>query len=279
MIFKSIFSRKKLIILNGDKMDTVLFTGARSGIINKVADNIIKQNYFVYITVHTNSELKVVNNKYKNNKNVKCLKIDVTNKKDRKIIEKLDIDILVSNAATGESGSIAEINMNKVRKNFETNVFSNFEIVQIDLKKMIKKEKGKIIIVSSLASIIPMPFLGVYCATKASINKLAEALNLELKLLKKDINVSLILPGLYKTGFNKMMFDKKYDFMDIDSYFKNQIELIRKSENIILKLFEKKNLNSIVNKITKAITTDKTKFRYKAPFSHVLVAKIHQLFF
>ena len=167
--------------------------------------------------------------------------------------------------------------MNKVRDNFETNVFSNFEIVQIVLKNMIKKRKGKIIMVSSLASIIPMPFLGAYSATKASINKLTEALNLELKLLNKNINVSLILPGLYKTGFNKLMFDKKYEYMDIDSYFKNQIELIKKSENKILKLFEKQNLDSIVKKITKAIISTNPKFRYKAPFSQVLFSKIYQI--
>ena len=258
-------------------MDKVLFTGARSGIINKVADKIINQNYFVYITVHTNSELKIVKEKYKNNINVKCLKIDVTNKKDKELIQRRDVDILVSNAATGESGSIAEININKVRDNFETNVFSNFEIVKIVLKNMIKKGRGRIVMMSSLASIIPMPFLGSYSATKASINKLIEALNLELKLLKKDINVILIFPGLYKTGFNKLMFDKKYDFMDINSYFKNQIELIRKSENIILKLFEKQNLNSIVKKITKAITTKKPKLRYKAPFIQVLISKMYQI--
>lgn len=258
-------------------MDTVLFTGARSGIINKVVNNIISKNYFVYVTVHTNSELEVVKEKYKNNVNVKCLKIDVTNKKDRQTLKNLNIDILVSNAAIGESGSIAEINMNKVRNNFETNVFSTFEIVQIVLKNMIKKGKGKIIMISSLASIIPIPFLGAYSATKASINKLTEALNLELKLLKKDINVSLILPGLYNTGFNRLMFDKKYEFMDINSYFKNQIELIRKSENIILKLFEKQKLDSIVKKITKAITTNNPKFRYKSPFSQSLFAKIYQI--
>ena len=54
-------------------MKTVLFTGARSGIINKVADIIIGLNYFVYITVHSNSERLMVKKKYQNNVNVICL--------------------------------------------------------------------------------------------------------------------------------------------------------------------------------------------------------------
>ena len=133
--------------------------------------------------------------------------------------------------------------------------------------------------ISSIAGIIPVPFLESYCATKASIIKLTEALNLELKLLDCNIDVCLITPGLYKTGFNQMMFDKKYEWMDIDSYFKKQISIIKKSENIILTLFEKKNLDSIVKKITKAIVSKKTHFIYSAPFSQYLFSKIYRLFF
>lgn len=255
-------------------MKNILITGARSGIINKVCDRLINKNYFLYITVHTNSELKIIEKKYSKYNNVQCLKLDVTSIEDKKILETLDIDILISNAAIAESGSVAEIDMNKVRNNFEVNVFSNFEIVQIVLKKMIKKRKGKIIMMSSLAGIISIPFLGPYCSTKASIIKLTECLNLELKLLKNNIKICLIEPGLYKTGFNKLAFDKKYDFMDINSYFQKQIEIIRKSENLFLKLFEKQNLNSIVNKIEKAVIKENPKFIYKAPISQVIFAKM-----
>ncbi len=260
-------------------MKNILITGARSGIINKVCDKLIDKNYFLYITVHTNSELKIVEKKYKKYNNVKCLKLDITNIEDRKQLENIDIDILISNAAIAESGSISEIDMNKVRNNFEVNVFSNFEIVQIVLKNMIKKGKGKVIIMASLAGIIPIPFLGSYCATKASIIKLSECLNLELKLLDSNINVSIIKPGLYKTGFNKLAFDKKYDWMDTDSYFKYHLDLIRKSENIFLTLFEKNNLNSIVRKIVKAVDSNNPRLFYSAPFSQSVFAKIISLFY
>ena len=169
--------------------------------------------------------------------------------------------------------------MNKVRNNFEVNVFSNFEIVQIVLKNMIKKRKGKIIMMSSLAGVIPIPFLGSYCATKASIIKLSECLNLELKLLDSNISVSIIKPGLYKTGFNKLAFDKKYDWMDTDSYFKYYLDLIKKSENIFLTLFEKKNLNSIVRKIVKAVDSNNPRLFYRSPFSQAVFAKIISLFY
>ena len=258
-------------------MKKILFTGARSGIINKVINEVI-DDYEVYITVHTSSQLEVLKKKYSIYPNVKCFKLDVTNKKDILKLQNLDIDILVSNAAIAESGSIAEIDMNKVRSNFEVNVFSNFEIVQVVLRNMIERKSGRIIMISSLAGISPVPFLGSYCATKASVSKLTECLNFELKLLDNNIDVCLIEPGLYRTGFNKLAFDKKYDWMDVDSYFKDEIDLIRSYENIYLKLFEKRKLDSIVNQIVKAIDSDKPKFIYHAPFSHVLFSKLYSLF-
>jgi len=258
-------------------MKKILITGARSGIIAKVIDN-IKDEYFIYVTVHTESQLKAVKAKYKENKNIKCFKLDITNKKDLSKLNNLDIDILISNAAISESGSMLELPIEKLKNNFKTNVFANFELIQIVLKNMIQRGKGKVIIMGSLAGKIPMPFAGSYSATKASIIKLAEALNLELKLLKEKIDIVLILPGLYNTGFNKLMFDKKYEFMDIDSYFKHHIELIRKSENLVLKLFEKNKLNSIVSKIIKAIKSEKPKFIYSAPLTQSIFAKVVSIF-
>jgi len=258
-------------------MKKILITGARSGIISKVIDK-IKDDYFIYVTVHTESQLKRVKEKYKNNKNIKCFKLDITSEKDIEKLKDLDIDIFISNAAISESGSILELPIKKLKNNFETNVFSNFEVIQIILKNMIKKGSGKVIIMGSLAGKIPMPFAGSYSATKASIIKLTEALNLELKLLKEKLNIVLILPGLYNTGFNKSMFDKKYD-LDIDSYFNNQIKLIKKSENLVLKLFEKRKLDSIVNKIVKAINSENPRFIYSAPFTQNLFAKIISFFY
>jgi short-subunit dehydrogenase len=254
-------------------MKTILITGAKSGIMNELI-NEIKDDYFIYITVHTSSQLKNIKEKYKSN-NIKCLKLDVTNKMDRKKIENLDIDILISNAAIGYGGSIINMNIDKIRDNFEVNVFSNFEIVQIVLKNMLKKDSGKIIIMSSLAGIIPLPFLGSYCSTKASIIKLTECLKKELKILNSNINISLIEPGMYKTGFNDVMLDNKYE-TNFDDLFKEELELIKIKENLLKKIIEKQNLKSIVRKIEKALKNNH-KFIYKAPLSQSLIVKLYSL--
>ena len=276
-----LFSFKKNILVNtkiGDIMKSILLTGARSGIINNVIEKIKNKNYKIYVTVHTEIENKILQEKYKKYKNIECFKLDVTNELDKKKISNLDIDILISSAAIGNGGSIAEIKIDKIRENFEVNVFSNFEIVQIILKKMIKKDKGKIIMISSLAGILPMPFLGSYCATKASINMLSTVLKKELKIITDNIKVVLIQPGMYHTGFNQVMLENKYEWMSVESYFNSKIEEIRKKENLIFNILEKHNLDSITNKIVKIIEKENPKFIYRAPLSHVIGAKVYQIF-
>ena len=127
--------------------------------------------------------------------------------------------------------------------------------------------------ISSIAAIIPVPFLGSYCATKASITKLTECLNLEQKLLKTNIDIVLVEPGLYHTGFNQFMLSN----YDINNIFKNELELIEK-ENKLISFLEYRNYDTIVNKIYKAITTDKPNFLYRAPFMQFVGRKIYQLF-
>ena len=257
-------------------MKKVLITGARSGIISKVIDNII-DDYELYLTGHTDSQVRVMKDKYKNYKNVTCIKLDITNEDDYRKIENIDIDIYIANAAIAESGSMIEMPVDRIRDNFETNVFSNFNLLQRVLQKMIKKGRGKVIIMGSLAGKIPMPFLGAYSGSKASLIKMTEALRFELMLLNSDIKVSLILPGLYRTGFNKLAMDKKYDFMDVNSFFEYQLDFIHSYDKFVL-FFEQRALTSIVNKICQAIYSDNSKFIYSAPFSQNMFVKIISLF-
>ena len=259
----------------GDIMKKILITGARSGIIYPVIQR-LKDDYYLYVTVHTESELERIKKLYKDEKNIECLKLDIT--KDVNKLKTIDVDILVCNAAIAESGSLFEIPIEKVEDNFNVNVFSNLKLIQTVFKEMEKKGQGRIVIISSLTSKMAIPFLGSYCASKAALSMMSLIMHYESMLLASKIDVVLVEPGLYRTGFNKLAFDKKYDFMDYNSFFDKQIELIRKSENVYLWLFERRKLNSIVNKIYTAITISKPKFRYSAPISHDLFAKIINLF-
>lgn len=259
-------------------MKNILITGSRSGIINKTIEYLKDKDVNLFVTTHTDEQLNVVKRKYINNHNIRCFKLDVTYKQDVSKLNNLDIDVLVINGGIAESGSMAEINLEKVRNNFEVNVFGNLNVIQHVIKNMIKKGKGKIIVISSLAGEIPLPFLGAYSASKAALTKLSLALHYELKLLQEKIDVCIFEPGLYRTGFNRLAFDKKYDWMDNESFFKAHIDFIKKSENVYLFLFERRKLTTISKKIAKVIMQDKVKTIYRIPFTHALFTKLYNLF-
>lgn len=255
----------------------ILITGATSGIGFQVARKLFLKGHEVIITTHT---LKQANLLRKNlDLDIKVMKIDITEKKDRDKIKKLDLDVLINHAGIGEGGSISEIDMEKVRKNFEVNVFSSFELMQIVLKKMINNNSGKIFVTASLLGLMPMKFLGVYSATKASIISLATSLKKELKILDKNITISIIEPGAYNTGFNQVMLENKYSWMEKKSYFKDYIDEIREEETRIFELLEKNDLSTIVDKIVEAVESEKPKFIIRAPISQVIGVKLYEIFF
>lgn len=249
----------------------VLITGSASGIGYATGKFFLEKGYNVYLTTETEKQLEVLNEK--NNLNFNCFKLDVTNENDRKKLENLDIDIFISNAAIGIGGSILEANMDDVRKSYEINVFSNFETIKIVLENMLKKNSGRIIIMSSMISNISLPFLGIYSSTKASISMLGKCLRKEINLVNKNIDIVLIEPGIYKTGFNKVMLDNKYG--NSYSRFLKLNESIMNFENEILNCFGNDNLNSIVHTIYKASTDKKTKSIYRAPLLQNIFIKLY----
>ena len=128
------------------------------------------------------------------------------------------------------------------------------------------KHEGRIIIISSLVGRIPMAFLGPYCMSKFAIEGYATCLYKEMKQLPKaNIDVCMIEPGAYKTGFNKENCDKKYTWMNETSYFKDLLPTLKKKEEIIWNLIEQKNYNSVIKQYVKAVETNHLRLRYTAP--------------
>jgi len=66
----------------GDDMQTILFTGARSGIQKEVIERIKYKDYHIYVTVHNEKQLQMVKEYYSNDSNITCLKLDISNKED-----------------------------------------------------------------------------------------------------------------------------------------------------------------------------------------------------
>lgn len=248
---------------------TIFITGAGSGLGKEAAIALAKRGHKVIATVHYDNQIdELMSHVNKNNLDMKVYKLDILLEEDRNtILRYTNIDVLICNAAIGDSGSISEIDVNKLRNVFETNVFANISLVQLALKNMIEIQKeGKIIFLSSLVGRITMPWLSPYCATKFAIEAYAISLRKEVKLLEDaNIQIGIVEPGAYATGFNKENNMKKYSFMKEKSYFKNYLASIEKKEYITWNFLEQKPYTSIVCQYIKAVEDKHLKTRYVAP--------------
>lgn len=255
---------------SGDKMN-ILITGARSGIGFDVGLRLANnKNNTIYMGTHTEKEQIELSHITKFIDNINVIKLDINYKEDIEKINLIDIDVLICNAAIGIGGSIINTSIDKLEENFKTNLFDNFRLIQIAINNMLKKNSGKIIITSSIAGLIPIPYLGFYCSTKASISMLASCLRLELKNINSNIQISLIEPGIYNTGFNDVMLDMAYENTN------NKSVLVEKQ---LFNKVGKSNLNSITNKYIMAVYSKKAKKVYRAPLSIRIIAKLYLILF
>jgi len=259
---------------NGDIMK-ILITGATSGIGFDTGVELIKKGHFVYFTVHREKQVKTVVEKLKELdmlKNASVFKLDIKDEKNRKLIYDLDVDCLLCNSAIGYGGSILDIPISSLEENFKVNVFSNVKLIQMYCGHLfLEKKKGKVVVISSLAGIIPIPFLGSYSATKASLISLTTCLKKELRLITDDIKVKLIEPGIFNTGFNDVMIENKKESI----YFKNLEPTLTATEKKLFYLIGHNNTKCITKKIVKAIESDSNRLVYSAPFFQKLAAKIY----
>ena len=146
--------------------------------------------------------------------NVIHIKTDVTDENQLrsafKAVEKEgEISALVCCAGGGISGAVEFTEKSQADWLFELNFFGVVNTVKAALPLM-RKSGGNIIIISSVAAALPIPFQTYYSATKAALNAYACALANEVKPF--GIGVCAIMPGDIKTGFTDSR--KKYHVGD-----------------------------------------------------------------
>ncbi|GAA3764631.1 oxidoreductase [Micromonospora maritima] len=109
------------------------------------------------------------------------------------------VDVLVNNAGYGEYGPVEETPMERVRAQFETNVFGLARLTQLVLPGMRRAGRGRIVNVSSMGGRLVFPGGGYYHASKYAVEALSDALRQEVRPF--GVDVAIIEPGLIRTGF------------------------------------------------------------------------------
>ena len=263
---------------NGDFMK-VLITGATSGIGYELGKNLAKRGHIVYLSTHTEDQLKYLKEKVNRDGIVAtCFKMDITTDDINKV-DDLELDCLINHASIGMGGSILYMDMECLRENYEVNVFSSFKLLKKVYNNMENRNiPGKIFVTSSLASMLPIPFLGCYTSSKAAISMLVMTIKEELKYIDSNISISLIEPGAYHTGFNQVMIDNKDKYLEKDNIIYKNKELININQRRLFNLVESRNYDSLINNIVKQVESNNPKFKIRAPFIQRLCVKLYVIF-
>ena len=258
---------------------TILITGAGSGIGKDASFALAARGHRVLATTQTQAQAEALAHESQHKGiHLEAFKLDITLDADRKLIEPFAIDVLVNNAGMGESGSLAEVDMQRVRNIFEVNLFCTLELTQLALRGMIQREKGTVLLVSSIAGRVPMPFLMPYSMSKFALSAAGAGLRAEMDQLKKNIHIALIEPGAIHTGFNQAMTDSKYTWMGPSSYFAHQAQKMQKQERATFQFLEAKSTDGIVKQIIKACETSRPKLRYTSPWIQGFGVRMARIF-
>jgi NAD(P)-dependent dehydrogenase (short-subunit alcohol dehydrogenase family) len=185
---------------------TVMITGAGSGFGKGASLALAARGHNVIATTETEVQAKELRAEAPQ---LTVERLDITTKDVAKAAA-WDIDVLIDNAGAGETGPMADVPIERVRHLFEVNVFGTLAVTQSVLPKMIAKGKGRIIIVSSIAGVVVGPSFGPYSMTKHALEAMGKAMRAELA--EQGIDVTLLNPGPYLTGFNDRMADSMWEW-------------------------------------------------------------------
>ncbi|CAJ0963786.1 unnamed protein product, partial [Mesorhabditis belari] len=189
-------------------MKVVLVTGASSGIGKAAAIYFAAKGYAISITARSGDGLAATKRDciaagIKEN----CVVVtpgDLTLESTaenvvRDTIDKLgSIDVLINNAGFAHAGPLATSTVEDFDKQMNLNLRSLHQLTRLVIPHLIKS-KGSIVNVSSVGSLMPVPYAGFYCMSKAALDMYTKCLAQELA--PHGVRCNSINPGLVKTEF------------------------------------------------------------------------------
>jgi uncharacterized protein len=194
-------------------MGKILITGGSSGIGKEFLEYFAKEKKEIIIVARNLEKIKKVKKeiKFKYDVNFDYIISDLSKQDDLKKliknIEKEDIDVLINNAGFGIDNDFIKTDLNYIEDMLYTHVMATTLLSRTVLKKMIKKNKGIIINLGSIAGyLLNSKSNIIYNSTKRYIIHFSKGLQDEIKQLNKNIKIQALCPGYTKTHF----FDK-YD--------------------------------------------------------------------
>ncbi len=189
----------------------VLITGAGSGFGRGASVALAARGHHVIATTETDEQASAL---AADSPELTVEKLDITTD-DVERARGWDVDVLINNAGAGQTGPMADVPIDRVRHLFEVNVFGTLAITQAVVPAMLARGSGRIIIVSSIAGVMSGPAFGPYSMTKHALEAMGKAIRAELA--GQGVDVTLLNPGPYLTGFNDRMADSMWEWFGDES--------------------------------------------------------------
>ena len=190
---------------------TVLITGASSGIGYELARCFARDNYKIVLVAHYAGKLEEAARKLQSEFptcefiSIPC-DLSKAGSPDELFAEtekrNLQIDILVNNAGFGEHGFFTQTDLRKELELIQLNIASLTHLTKLYLPLMLNRRNGKILNVASEAAFMPIPLLSVYAASKAYVLSFSEALQNEIQ--DSGVSLTILCPAATDTNFFKV---------------------------------------------------------------------------
>jgi len=187
---------------------TALVTGASTGIGRELVQLLATDGYDLILTARQRDALEAVAAPWRaKGRTVDVLPLDLGQPGAAQALSAQvkqlgrTVDVLVNNAGFGTSGAFHEIQVGKDVSLLQLNVVALTELCRLFLPDMVARRQGRILNVASLAAFQPGPYMAAYCASKAYVLSLSEAINGEL--CGTGVTVSALCPGPVLTEFQK----------------------------------------------------------------------------
>jgi len=181
---------------------TVLITGASSGIGLETARQLMHKGVRVYACSRRGGIAEKAENGIGE---IIPVKMDVNSEADVQrvvsaiLAENDQLDAVICNAGNGIAGAIEDCSEEEIRQQMETNFFGAVKTIQACLPVFRKQRHGKIMLTSSVAAIVPLPYQAFYSAGKSAVSIFMQALQMEVKQF--GIQCCTVFPGDTKTEF------------------------------------------------------------------------------
>lgn len=178
-------------------------TGTSSGFGRCLAEEVLKKGDRVVATARKPETIKDLEKQYPGQ--ALAVRLDVTKKAQiaaavqKALATFKRIDVLVNNAGYGLTGAIEDVSDASVKRIFDTNVFGLMHVTQAVLPAMRKQKSGHILNISSVVGQVGFPTVGIYVATKHTVEGLSESLAKEIAGF--GIKLTIIEPGYFRTDF------------------------------------------------------------------------------